>query len=207
MEMESNTYDHTKSDDSRHVLQRCSGVAHLAHCVRWETLTVLVQPTPTCSEVGECQERSLRCYELPTLVLPLLQTWQIQPGCFRQVEVKTFKRGKIQPTRTGHWSRLLQWRGVSASWSTSLGQHPSCMASVDVMKATIFCAHYRLLKMSSGNCYVLYFSHSIYCQESIIKSCISWHIVSRILSFHVLFSICCTLIYELTMLLMAFVCD
>jgi len=53
----------------------------------------------------------------------------------------------------------------------------------DVMKATIFCAHYRPLKMSSGSCYVLYLSHSIYCQESVIKSCISWHVVSRILSF------------------------
>jgi len=76
------------------------------------------------------------------------------------------------------------------------------------MKVTIFCAHYTLLKMSSGNCsfrlsslilehilgvdfwfsnrmsrYVLYFSHSIYCPESVIKSCISWHVVSRILSF------------------------
>jgi len=36
------------------------------------------------------------------------------------------------------------------------------------------------------------------------------HLLARCISypfFHVLFSICCTLIYELTMLLMAFVCD
>jgi len=59
MEVENNTYDHTKSGDSRHVLQRCSGVVHPAYCVRWGTLTVSVQLTLTCSEVGECQDQSL----------------------------------------------------------------------------------------------------------------------------------------------------
>jgi len=54
--------------------------------------------------------------------------------------------------------------------------------------------------------YVLYFSHSIYCQiMHLLARCISYPFFHVL--FFILFSICCTLIHELFMFLMTFVCD